>query len=130
MTATESHEQYVARLQRAQAELLAKLKNDVADRPAHVRYLRRLLEAPADQLDDVPRPGGVNVRMGAALLEDVAWLRQPAPEPGWLINPYPGAYLKRRIATSRSTAKQLASKQARREGTAPSLKLLLKLKGS
>jgi len=130
MTATEDHEQYVARLQRAQADGLAKLQSNVEDRPAHVRYLRRLLAAPADQLDDVPRPGGVGVRIAAALLEDLAWLRQPSPEPGDLVSSFPNAYATRRAIDAQAVAKRLRSQRARREGTAPSLMELLKLESS
>jgi hypothetical protein len=128
MAATETHEQYVARLKRAQAELLAKLQRDASDRPPHAHYLESLLTAPVDKLDDVLRPDGVGMRIAESMRTDVAWLREPAPEPGWLIGQYPNAYATRRAITAQAVAKQLASRQARREGTAPSLMELLKLK--
>jgi hypothetical protein len=130
MTATETHGQYVARLQRAQGELLDKLKADVADRSVHVRYLRMLLDAPADQLDDVPRPHGVGLRVSAALIEDLTWLRAPAPEPGQMISGFPGAYRRCRAVLDAVTAKARASQKARREGTAPALRSLLRLESS
>lgn len=130
MTATETHEQYVARLRRAQAQGLAKLRDSVEDRPEHVRYLRRLLAAPADRPDDVPRPAGVGMRVAAALLEDLVWLRQSSPKPGELVSPFPNAYASRRAIDAQAVAKRLRSQQARRNGTAPSLMELLKLESS
>jgi hypothetical protein len=130
MTAAETHDQYCERLRQAQGDRAAWLQAAVADRPAHVRYLNALMDVPYNALDDVRRPGGVSVRMGAAIVEDVEWTRAPAPEPGQLVAPFPNAYAARRAATAQLSARGRASRIARRAGTAPALRDMLNLGGT
>lgn len=125
MTA-ETHATYLARLHKAQGTLVEALKEAAADKPAHALFLDALLQIPVDTFDDLARPTGVSDRVAKALIADVEWIRADDPQPGWLTSPYPNAYRVLRAQHLRHGARAATAQKARRDGTAPALRTLLR----
>lgn len=108
------------RFHTAQTEHLARLKARTTDRPHHARFLRLLLAAEPDKLDDIPRPARVSRPVADALTDDVHWCRRPAPPEGCTISPYPGAYNRLRVQQARAAHDRAAARRERANAdTAP-----------
>lgn len=93
------------RFKYAQRARLIELRTLVKNKPAHAEFLEDLLDAlPGEILDDLPLPRGVARKVADALIADVEWTRQAAPEPGMSIMQYPDAYKQLRIKQARAAA--------------------------
>jgi hypothetical protein len=107
----------------AHAQLWQSLLTHVADRPAHLRYLRSMeaiivsgadAETVTEKITDL-EPGDVSARVMDALQEDVLWLVEadlgaPLPE-GHRRSAYPNAYRARRITDGRAARQRNLSRQ-------------------
>lgn len=100
----------------AQAERVTTLRELAADRPAHATYLEQLLAAaPGLLLDDILAPRGVSGRVALALIDDVAWCRQPYPDHGRPTQ-YPAAYTNRRQTDALSARDRAATRAQNQNG--------------
>lgn len=117
----EAYARDVASFRAAQAELLAQLREQTADKPAHAAFLVRLLAVPTedaalDLAGDALVLAGVSYAVAEALAEDVAWARfAEPPTPGWLASGAPRAYRKHRVKQARAAAVRDRTRQATAE---------------
>lgn len=109
----ETHADYLARLARAKEDLRQKLLLLVRPNICHRVYLEALFNCPAGHdLERVPRPANVGIRVAAALIDDVEWLRAEPPPHGFHVSDFPNAYYRRLSANAQAAARRLEARVA------------------
>lgn len=96
-------------------DLVQKLRDATADRPAHAAYLETLLAAPtAEAVLEIDEPKGVSISYGEALVDDVYSLRLQAENPQYNTS-WPNAYRNARVKYGRLQADREHARQRREE---------------